>query len=155
MNEKGYPEVKEVETPQLKHDFKYSVEWYEYQYACMKQYFSKVLLGWSIKDFFGEIEYYDIAIYSVTDFSDMVIKDLVRNRIRRIVVADGSPEKYPDGLNGYDVISVQELYELYKEQKIKKVIVCNVFCANEIMQNLLKVGFDLSDVITFKTILEN
>lgn len=155
MNKEGYPEVQEVKKPLPTLGYKYSVEWYEYQYECMKYYFIKVLSGWSVKDFFDETEYENIAIYSVTDFSDMVIKDLVRGGVNKIIIADGNPGKYPNGFKNYKVLSVDNLYDLYKKKIVKKIIVCNVFRTNEIMQSLLQNGFDLSDIITFKTILEN
>ena len=53
------------------------------------------------------------------------------------------------------MLNQKQLVQLYCEGVIKKIIVCNFFHANEIMQELMDLGIELDDLVTITTILVN
>lgn len=157
MNRDLYPQVEQIDILQkeLPPDYIYSEEWHRYQYVYMKKYIERIMEGWGIADFFKGISPDEIAVYAMTDFAGIVVSDLKRMGVDRIILSDGNSGKYADGHLGYKVLSAAELHKEYCGKKVKKVLVCSFFHANEIMQSLMDIGFDLSDIVTIKTVLEN
>lgn len=145
-----FPKVKEI--AYYPENYSYSKEWYSYQYGFMKDYFIKTLSGWSVMHFFDEDVKEKIAVYSIINFSEILIKDI--NRFSSIIyLADKNAHKYEKGYQGYHVLNQKQLVQLYREGVIKKIIVCNFFHANEIMQELMDLGIDLNDLVTITEIL--
>lgn len=150
----GFPMVKEIEPIKRTYpeNYIFPEEWFSYQYKFMKRYFLKVLSGWSIMQYFGD-EYRDeIAVYSLIDFTDIVIEDICRLN-NKIYLADKNADNFKNGYQGYLVLDQNHLIKLYDEGVIKKIIVCNFFHANEIMQELLDLGVELDDLVTVTAIL--
>jgi len=156
-NEIIYPGVKEIviEEREYPSNYIFSEEWHRYQYRFVRDYFLKTLSGWSVADFFSDIPVDKIAIYALTDFADFVINDLKRKGAGQVILSDKKAEKYPDGYENNKVYTPKELYLEYERKNVSKVIVCSFFHANEIMQELMDIGFKLNDIVTITTILVN
>ena len=152
----NFPKVNEIEQPITCYpdNYIFPEEWFSYQHRFMKDYFIKSLLGWSVMHFFDADVKEKIAVYSIIDFSEILIKDMCRFS-NTIYLADKNAHKYEKGYQGYPVLNQKQLAQLYREGVIKKVIVCNFFHANEIMQELMDLGIEIDDLVTITTILVN
>ncbi|HCL04325.1 MAG TPA: hypothetical protein DHW61_18265 [Lachnoclostridium phytofermentans] len=125
---------------------------YEYQYPLIMKYLKMKIAGYSVGDFTRKINVNRIALYAITEFTDLFIDDLKTYDEQLVVtVADKKADKYPNGYKKYDVIFPQELYRLYEQKQIDCILVCSIFHENEVIKELLKIGFDINDLITVGT----
>ncbi len=120
------------------------------------RYLTKNIAGWSIKDFLDKEGIEDYALYAVTDFTKLFLKDLDRNTKEKEIsqlICDRNSQEFCHGFIGRRVISLDELANKYKRGKIRKVIVMSVLHENEIFDELLEIGILLNDIISFVSVL--
>lgn len=118
------------------------------------RYLIRKIEEWSVKDFL-EIEGINkYALYAVTDFTILFIKDLEKNGgIRPEIICDKNAKNICNGALGYMISIPDEMINLYKSKRIQKVIVMSVLHENEIINELLKRGIMLNDIISFVSVL--
>lgn len=155
-----YPEVKKINwhgyPDYIKFDRSRGDDWYIYQFQFIYEYLNRILKGWSVIDFFENIEPHQVALYSFTIFTENIVQDLRRNTNQKIYVSDKNFIKYEKNdvyANNMIIISPVRLYEKYCKGIIRKIIVCGMFYENEIMRELLNMGFVLEDLVTLSSIL--
>lgn len=155
-SDQKYPAVEEIEwkyhPDYIRMDITKNDDWYIYLFGYLKKYMDKVLRGWSIRDFFEDVPAGKIAVYTDTVFTDVIVRDLRRTVKKPIFVSDKKFETIKNNENACFLPS-QILFEKYKADEIAKIIVCGMFHANEIMDDLIDMGFEIDDIITLSTIL--
>lgn len=119
------------------------------------QYLLRKIEGWSVKRFIEEGKLEKFALYAVTDFTYLFIKDLETNgAISGLkLISDRNAKYFCSKLKPYPVVFPDELLIQYKQRKIEKVIVMSVLHENEIIDDLLKKGILLNDIIPFVSVL--
>lgn len=117
-------------------------------------YLKRKINGWNVADFLKEEKIEKYALYAVTEFTELFIRDLVKNDGRKPeIICDKNAESFCLDVNGYMVISPEKLVCLYKNRKIEKIIIMSVLHENEIIDEMLKKGILLNDIISFVSIL--
>lgn len=119
------------------------------------QYLQKKIKGWGVKDFLAAERIDNYALYAVTDFTKLFIDDLDNCQESNIsgIICDRNAEIFEKGFKGRTVISLKDLVDLYKNEKVKKIIIMSVLHENEIINELLERGISLNDIISFVSIL--
>ena len=79
-------------------------EWFSYQYRFLKEYFLKILQGWSVTQFFGDDFRGNIAIYSLIEFAELLLGDVCRF-CKKVYLADKNVQKYEKGFLGHQVLN--------------------------------------------------
>lgn len=117
-------------------------------------YLMKKIEGWNIKDFLEKERIEDYILYALTDFTNLFVKDLEKNGGRRpLFICDKNAEKFSYNMMGYEVSTLKKMIYLYKNGKVKKIIVMSVLHENEIITELLKEGMLLNDIISVISVL--
>lgn len=117
-------------------------------------YLQRKINGWSAADFLKEKKIEKYALYAVTDFMELFIKDLEKNGGRKPeIICDKNAERFYYGVNSYEVISPEKLVCLYRDRKIEKIIIMSVLHENEIIDELLEKGVLLNDIISFISVV--
>lgn len=117
-------------------------------------YLVRKIDGWSVKDFLESEKIDQYILYAVTDFTELFIKDLDRNNGNRPkIVCDKNADKFRYGVRGCKVLYPEEMIYMYKSREIQKIIVMSVLHENEIIEELLKRGVLLHDMISIVSVL--
>lgn len=121
----------------------------------LHHYLTRKIEGWGVEKFLEEEKIRKYALYAVTDFTFLFIKDLERERGSHIpgIVCDKNAEKFHYKIENWPVITVDELICQYKNGLIEKVIVMSVLHENEIINELLDKGILLKDIISFVSVV--
>ena len=155
----GYPNVElisfEGSPDYIKFDDSRNDEWHIYQFGYMKEYLHRLIKGWSVADFFPKVDVSRIALYSHTVFAEEVAADLRRKSNDNIYVSDKNEKAWSNRTLDIEILPFDNLLQKYMDGKIEKIIICSFFYENEIMDDLLKAGFKLNDIVTLATILLN
>ena len=72
-----------------------------------------------------------------------------------IVLCDKFYAKYPHGFEGKQVVSINKMVELYRDEKVDMIIICTVFHANEVISELVDLGIPLDNMITGMNLISN
>lgn len=154
-NENMFPQVREIKPVTYPDHYIQSAEWFQFQYPLLKRYFTKVLEGFSVCDFFQGAEVSNVAVYALTEFAELAIKDIDRSCVSAQIgcISDRNYDRFQEGFLGHAVSSPEAMLEQYRNGTIDKIIVCSIFHANEIMSDLMKMGFQLKDLITISDII--
>lgn len=119
------------------------------------QYLYRKIEGWGVKCFLDNERIDSFALYAVTDFTHLFLRDLEINggSCGLKMIVDKKAEQFPDGFRGYAVVLPDQLIAQYKEQSVRKIIVMSVLHENEIIDELLEKGVLLNDIISFISVL--
>jgi len=125
-------------------------EWFSYQYPIVKAYFQKLLGGWHLGDFLAGLGCKTVVLYAITDFAEFAARDLTQftPEIQLKYFACNDAGRHPEGYLGKAVYGVERLAEDYRSRGIDKIVICNIFHANEIFDSLLAAGIRLEDLIS-------
>lgn len=119
------------------------------------QYLSRKMEGFSVKDFLDTEQINNYALYALTDFTYLCIKDLSQNDQGSFphVIADKTAGKNNCNIQGIPVIEPEEMVRQYQQGDIDKIIVMSVLHENEIIDWLLNQNIRLDDIISFVSVL--
>lgn len=153
--DRKYPPVIEWEISSLPQGTVGSQAWYAHQYPIIKKFFQKKMDGWSFGDFLLEQDCKSVVLYAITDFSDLVARDLIHSapEIELKYFACNDAERHTHGYMGLGVYGVDKLAEDYLAGKVDKIVVCNIFHTNEIFNDLLAAGILLRDLISICSVV--
>lgn len=132
-------------------------ERFEYQYPIILKYLKNKISGLNIGDFFDKIEGKNFAIYAITEFTDLVCDDLKSydDSIKLVYICDRNYQKFCKGYKGYQVVGIDKMVKDYNARKIDKVLICNIFHANEIFEDLQNRGIALRDLVSINSAIFN
>lgn len=132
-------------------------ERFEYQYPIIMKYLKNKISGLNIGDFFKRIEGKNFAIYAITEFTELVCDDLklYDDSIRLVYICDRNYQKFCKGYKDYQVVGIDNLVNDYNAGKIDKVLICNIFHANEIFDDLQSRGIALKDLVSVNSAIFN
>lgn len=125
-------------------------ERYQYQCPIILRYLRNKIAGWSIGDFFSELETKKYVIYAITEFADLVCDDLAESEIevKPLYICDKNYMKYPGGHKGYKVNGIPKLVDDYKKGEVEKILLCNILRQQEIVNELLDNEIKMNDIIS-------
>lgn len=125
-----------------------------FQEKILQHYLMKKIEGWSVQDFLKKEKIEKYALYAVTDFIELFIKDLEKNGGNKPkVICDKNAKEFCRGMMGYVVQYPEEMLLLYNSGEIQKIIIMSVLHENEIIDELLKKGVLLHDMISIVSVL--
>lgn len=141
-----FPKVKKVIT---KYNSADRDERYRYQCPIVMRYLENKLQGWNIGIFFEQIKARKIALYAVTEFTEYVLRDLQvsASKVDVICIGDRNYSRFPQGVYGKKVVSVEEIFERYRLGGIDKIVICSLFHENIILEDFMKRGVRQEDLI--------
>lgn len=117
-------------------------------------YLMRKIEGWSIKNFLEIEKIEKYALYAVTDFTTLFIKDLEKNGgDRPEIICDKNAGGFYHGVLGYVVSTPDEMLHLYRNARIQNIIIMSVLHENEIIDELLRREVQLQDMISIINIL--
>lgn len=121
----------------------------------LHQYLTRKIEGWSVKKFLEEEKIKKYALYAVTDFTVLFIKDLERANgcNTQGIICDKNAVKFHYKVENWPVIPIDELICQYKNGLIEKVIIMSVLHENEIINELLDKDILLKDIISFVSVV--
>lgn len=152
MDRDIFPQMVEVSYGQGKPSYEKKCIFHE---RILYRYLMRKIEGWSVKDFLEMEGIKNYALYAVTDFTTLFLKDLEQNGEAGAseIICDKNAEAFQFQYNNWPVILPDELADQYKDGKIDKIIVMSVLHENEIIDELLKKGILLNDIISFVSVL--
>ncbi len=126
-----------------------------YHERLLYRYLQRKMEGWSVKQFFESENIDSFALYAVTDFTHLFLKDLGPDCRRQGLkaVCDRNAGMFRKQLGNYPVASPDELAGQYHGKAVDKIIVMSVLHENEIISDLLKKGILLDDIISVVSVL--
>ncbi|TCL58122.1 hypothetical protein EDD76_107238 [Kineothrix alysoides] len=132
-------------------------ERYQYQYPIIMKYLKNKIDGWNIGDFLYEQGAQKIALYAITEFTELVAEDLEKcdKSIKIVAICDKNNQNHRNGFHQNEVIGIDKLVEEYESKKIDKILICSIFHANEIFYDLMERKIKLEDMITVSTAIFN
>lgn len=147
----------DVEMPKRSIGYITKEERYQFQYPIIMKYLRKKVSGWSVGDYLSRIGGKNIALYAMTEFTELAYEDLTCNdsKVTVVCICDKNFTKFTDGYRGRDVIGLADMAELYRKKEIDKILVCSIFHINEIVREILAQGVDLDDIISISTAIYN
>lgn len=150
MKEKLFPEIKKYE---YKANAIQDEERIIYQYPIIYEYLSKKVKGYGVSSFLKSNGFYNVCLYAVTEFTDILISDIenAKDNIRIIAVGDLHPEKYSFKYKSYSVVGIEKVRQMYENKEIDGVMVCSVFHEYEIIKQLIYNGINAQDVLSFNS----
>ncbi len=119
-------------------------------------YLMRKIEGWSVKNFLVMESIKRYALYAVTDLTTLFLKDLEQNGEdtgASGIICDKNAGAFQFRFNNRSVILPDELVGQYKDGKIDKIIVMSFWHENEIIDELIKEGILLNDIISFVSVL--
>ncbi len=156
MDKEIFPQITEVSYGQGRASYEKKCIFHE---RILYRYLMRKIEGWSVKDFLDTEGIKSYALYAVTDFTALFLKDLARNGGADVndtgtpVVCDKNAAELQFRFHGHPVILPDKLAGRYKEGRTDKIIVMSVLHENEIIDDLLKEGILLNDIISFVSVL--
>lgn len=123
-------------------------------YPIMMKYLSTVIEGELLTKTLLEHGIKRVLLYSVTEFTDLILKENEKRRLVEIVaVADQNYKKLFGKYDRCPIISPDELLCLYKDGKADGVVVCSPIHANVIIDWILKNGIEETAVFSIIQLL--
>ncbi|MBE5882423.1 MAG: hypothetical protein E7289_08975 [Lachnospiraceae bacterium] len=123
---------------------------YCFQFPVMMKYLKKKAEGWSIADFLRGIGAKRVVLYAVSDFTGIVIKDIVncKEPVEIVCVCDRNSEAYAGGYESCKVVNPDEMLDMYENKRIDKILVCSIMHEKNIFEDLTGRGISLDDLIS-------
>ncbi len=131
------------------------IERNKYLYPIMFRFLKNKTSGWNIAEFFTYIQKNDIAVYAITEMTELLVDD-IRNsgsELNISYICDRRYNKYSDGYKGIEVISMDKLISEYKRGAFSQIVICSVFHVNEIFRDLMKAGVAQKDIVSITDII--
>lgn len=131
-------------------------ERWQYQYPVILRYLKNKINGWNICDFFQTYGYRRVALYAVTDFTELILQDIeANNRIEHhdISVYDTNYQKFVHSYMGYEVNGIHKLIEKEQLGKLDCIIVCSLMHENEIISSLMQKGVKQEKIISIVSVI--
>lgn len=146
MKEEFYPEV--IATDLLE-GYIGDEERYVYQYPIIMKYLKKKIDNRCVADYINSVGAERIVIYAATKFAELLIKDIRNDSTDMIwAVCDKNSKKLEKKFHQCRVIGIDEMISGYKQKRFDKIIVCSVFYANAIIDELIKNDIEYDDILT-------
>ncbi len=152
MNKDIFPQITEVSYGQGRASYEKKCIFHE---RLLYRYLMRKIEGWSVKKFLDTEGIKSYALYAVSDFTTLFLKDLEQNEGIGVsgIICDKNAKAFKFKFNNWEVILPDELVNQYKHGKIEKIIVMSVLHENEIIEELIKEGILLNDIISFVSVL--
>lgn len=152
MDKDIFPQMTEVSYGQGRASYEKKCIFHE---RILYRYLMRKIEGWSVKHFLDMEGIKRYALYAVTDFTILFLKDLEQNEgiDAPVIICDKNAKAFQLQFNHWPVILPNELFTQYKDGKIDKIIVMSILHENEIIDELIKEGILLNDVISFVSVL--
>ena len=130
-------------------------ERYWYQYSIVLKYLKNKIANRNIFSFFEMIGVRKVALYAITEFTEMICDDLknAREDVEVTYLCDRNAAKFKNGYKGIPVVEVEALVKDYRDGKVEKVMVCSVFHVNEIMDDLISKGVRAEDLVSVISVI--
>lgn len=124
-------------------------------YPIVLKYLKNSLSGWNIGQFFEKIGKTKVALYALTEFSELVMMDVTNSKNDEVIVniCDKQYEKFPGEYYGKKVIGLSELILKYQKKEIDEIVICSIFHTNAIFDELIREGIDIKDIVSIGSIL--
>lgn len=152
MDKDIFPQMSEVSYRQGRASYEKKCIFHE---RLLYRYMMRKIEGWSVKNFLDTEGIKSYALYAVTDFTTLFLKDLEQNEDTDAlgIICDKNAKAFQFQFNHWSVILPDELFGLYRDGKIDKIIVMSILHENEIIDELIKEGVLLNDIISFVSVL--
>lgn len=147
-----FPEIIEISAEQGQTTYEKRCKIHE---RILFHYLERKIDGWNVSDFLTEERIENYALYAVTDFTSLFLKDLEQNNRDRLpeIICDRNAEKYHFKYRNWPIILPDDLIIQYEKNNINKIIVMSILHENEIIAELQKKGVLLNDIISFVSVL--
>lgn len=147
-----FPEIVEVPAVQGQAGYEKKCKFHE---RILVHYLERKIEGWGVSDFLRDEGMKNYALYAVTDFTGLFLKDLEQNDRMRLpeIICDRNAEKYCFKYRNCQILLPEDLIVLYEKNEINKIIVMSILHENEIIADLKRRGVSLNDIISFVSIL--
>lgn len=152
MDKEIFPQMVEVLSGQGKASYEKKCIFHE---RMLYRYLMRKIEGWSVRNFLDLEEIDSYVLYGVTDFTTLFLKDLEQNggTYAPGMICDKNAEAFHFTFMDWPVILPDGLVNQYIYGKTGKIIVMSILHENEIMDELLKEGILLNDIISFVSVL--
>lgn len=152
MEKDIFPQMTEVSYGQGRASYEKKCIFHE---RLLYHYLTRKIEGWSVKCFLDTENIRNYALYAITDFVTLFIKDLEQNENTGAsgILCDKNAKAFDFRFKDWQVILPEDLVDQYKNGKIDKIIVMSVLHENEIIDELIKEGILLNDLIPFVSVL--
>lgn len=152
MDQDIFPQIIEMSYEQGKASYERKCIFHE---RLLFHYLMRKMEGWSVKKFLKMEGIKSYALYAVSDFTTLFLKDLeqIDGAFESGIICDKNAGKFHFKFRNWSVILPDELLRQYKEGNIEKVIIMSVLHENEIIDELLKEGISLNDILSFVSVL--
>ena len=146
MKEEIFPEIIATD---LIESYVSREEKYLYQYPIVMQYLKKKIANRCVADYLNSIGGRRIVLYAVTNFTELLIRD-IRNTSTDMIwaVCDKNEKDFGKNYLKCRMVTIDEMLIDYKQNKFDKIVVCSVFHANAIIDDLMRKGVKLDDIMT-------
>lgn len=121
-----------------------------YQYPLVREYLNKKINGWNLGDFMYDLGAKNIALYALTEFAKLAITDIKHStkHVQIRFISDKKIQSAGSKIDDIEIISKEMLVKEYMNGNLDKILICSVFYANEIFNELLEEGIKLDDLIS-------
>lgn len=109
-------------------------------YPIILKYLKNVLNGWHIAEFCMKMEKKNIALYAITEFTDLILDDFRNSSSLDYIegIYDRNSIKYNNKYRGIQLNSVDTMLQNIKENKIDCIIICSFNSENAIFSELIE-----------------
>lgn len=124
------------------------------QYPLIMKYLNNVLDGENSAEYFLREGTHRIALYAVTEFTELFIKEIEKDgRVEIVAVGDRNYSGFGKGYRGYPVKSIQQIKSMYQKKEFDKILICSLFRENEIFRDLMNEGIAADDLVSVGMVL--
>lgn len=124
-------------------------ERYCHQYPIIMKYLKKKINNRRLDDFFKSINANKVVLYAVTEFTDLVIEELLNENEQMIyAICDRAADKFSGYYKNCRVINIDDMITDYKNNCFDKIVVCSIFHEKEIIDEFCDKEIPLDDVVT-------
>lgn len=113
------------------------------------QYLKKKIDNRCVADYLKSVGAERIVIYAATEFAELLVEDILNDSTGMIwAVCDKNAQSLGKSYHKCRVINIDEMLNDYKQNKFDKIVVCSVFHANSIIDDLIKKDIEYDDIFT-------
>jgi FlaA1/EpsC-like NDP-sugar epimerase len=124
---------------------------YAYSYPLLLQWLRLKTQDSPIDNFFCNENIKTIAIYGMGDLGNLFYREIKDSPFVTVdCFVDKKYEMYVKGINGIDVIGLNQISQ---RNKVEAIIVTPVFYMNKIMEDLLMAGISMNKIISLNQIV--